>query len=340
MFYLGIGRDRLQNIAKHWHKTGTPRPELRGGYRKSDQFQPLKHAIRQHIESFTCRASHYARRGAPGRKYLPADLNVRKMHQLFSEQNDQQVTYGLYYSVFNSDYNLGFGSPSKDICSTCARHRLRMQDPEASAEEKEEEARLLLCHQQTAHQFFRAMNRVGNSFTICFDVMENLVLPKTSVGEAFYARQLYLYVFGVVVHHGEGSSQTKEDVNFFTWLESENRKDSNMIASALYYFLTNIATQEILEKQHLRLFSDSCYGQNKNIGVVSMLFKLKSSIFNQVQIEHYFPIRGHTFYQLIEHLGALRKTFEDKTQFCSLQNARKSCNVMVLCTSIKRNGRF
>ena len=30
--------------------------------------------------SFMCRASHYARRGSPGRKYLPSDLSVARMH--------------------------------------------------------------------------------------------------------------------------------------------------------------------------------------------------------------------------------------------------------------------
>lgn len=35
--------------------------------------------------------------------------------------------------------------------------------------------------------------------TLCFDMMQNLVLPKTAIGQACYLLQMYLYLFGVVV---------------------------------------------------------------------------------------------------------------------------------------------
>lgn len=54
--------------------------------------------------------------------------------------------------------------------------------------------------------------------TVCFDIMENLVLPKTAIDQAYYSRQLYLYVFAVV-HHGQDNSQFKNDV-FFMFGES------------------------------------------------------------------------------------------------------------------------
>lgn len=42
-----------------------------------------------------------------------------------------------------------------------------------------------------------------------------------------------MYVFGVVIHHGKGSKQAVDDVHMYTWMEHENRKCSNMTASAL-----------------------------------------------------------------------------------------------------------
>jgi len=45
--------------------------------------------------------------------------------------------------------------------------------------------------------------------TLGFDMMQNLVLPKTAIGQAYYSRQMYLYLFGVVVHHEENSYQEK-----------------------------------------------------------------------------------------------------------------------------------
>ncbi|MGL4695156.1 hypothetical protein, partial [Enterococcus larvae] len=88
--------------------------------------------------------------------------------------------------------------------------------------------------------------------------MQNQVLPKSPISQTFYSRQLYLYVFGVVRHRGRGQDQRKEDIHLFTWLESENKKDSNMVASALLYYLGTVVQHELREHNTLRLFSDSC----------------------------------------------------------------------------------
>ena len=39
----------------------------------------------------------------------------------------------------------------------------------------------------------------------------------------------------------------------------------------------------------------SCYGQNKNINVLSKLFALRNQRYPQVTIHCHFPIRGHSF---------------------------------------------
>ena len=52
------------------------------------------------------------------------------------------------------------------------------------------------------------MNDVGDSFTISFDMMENQVLPKSPIGQCYYSRQMYFYVF-VVVHLREGATADK-----------------------------------------------------------------------------------------------------------------------------------
>lgn len=187
--------------------TCVARQENRGGARNFEQKPEKRRIIQDHIKSFTCRASHYARRGAPGRKYLPSDLCVRKMHQLFLEQNHIQCSYGLYYSVFSE------------------------------AEKREESIRLLL-HRRRARRFYDVMNAVDDSFTVCFNIMENLVLPKTPIGQAYYSRQLYMYVFGVVRHRGRGMPQGKHDIYLYVWMEHENCKDSKMVASALNHYLS------------------------------------------------------------------------------------------------------
>ena len=68
-------------------------------------------------------------------------------------------------------------------------------------------------------------------------MMQNMVLPKSPIGQTYYSRQLYQYVFGVVHHRGRGQNQRKEGIHLYTWLENENKKDSNMVASALQHYL-------------------------------------------------------------------------------------------------------
>lgn len=91
----------------------TTLPENRGGNRNVDVKLAKRRLIQDHITSFMCRASQDARRGAPGRKYLPCYLGVQKMHELYAEQNHHQVSYSLYNSTFMYDFNLAFGHPKK-----------------------------------------------------------------------------------------------------------------------------------------------------------------------------------------------------------------------------------
>lgn len=130
----GIKKDRVQNIAKHWLQTSKAHPENRGGSREDADLNAKKQMIQGHIQSFTCRASHYARRGAPGRKFLPSDLSVSKMHRMFLEQNHHQVSYSLYWSIFVYDFNLAFGHPAKDVCSSCVKFCMAINDPDFRTE--------------------------------------------------------------------------------------------------------------------------------------------------------------------------------------------------------------
>ena len=294
----GISRDRPVRIAKYFvEHDGSPRPENRGGARQTAMYDGKKAAIVEHISTFSCRASHYIRRGTPGRKYLPSDMSVRQMHAMFGRQNDAQVqvSYSLYYSVFCSKFNLGFGHPVTDVCATCASYKLRYKDQLIDEADRQREAASFILHRRRARVFYDLMNVTEEAaVTICFDMMQNLSLPKTSIGQAYYSRQLSMYVFGIVVHHGRGGSQSKDNVHLYVWQEYENRKDSNMIASALNDFLRH-HLPTLNDARTLRLFSDSCFGQNKNMNVIAMLLALRKQCFPRLGVRYVFPVRGHSY---------------------------------------------
>ena len=298
-------------MAKYFKEHRAARPENRGGCRKTEEFSQRRQEIADHITRFKCKASHYSRKDQPGRKYLPSELSLCKMHRLFNEQNHAQVFLSLYYSVFRGNFNLGFGHPASDVCSTCTKFRNDIKSDLAEADRKVLAAKFIL-HRRQARQFYNTMNNVGETITVCFDVMENLVLPKTPIGQAYYSRQLYQYIFGIVIHRADGT-QMKPDIHLYSWLECQNRKDSNMIASALHHFLTTVAASELAERQELRLFSDSCFGQNKNMNMMSMLMALKHQRFSHLDINYTFPVRGHSFLPADRVFGRIEQDIRRKT---------------------------
>ncbi len=164
-----------------------------GGARKVAENEAKKQVVMDHIQTFTCRASHYGRRGAPGRKYLPSDLSVKRMHELFDQQNHDLVSYSLYYTVFRQHFNLGFGHPATDACSSCTRFQLRVKDLSLTEEEKRSESASYILHRRRARVFYDLLGKVDHdSVTLCFDMMQNLTLPRTPIGQAYYSRQLHL----------------------------------------------------------------------------------------------------------------------------------------------------
>lgn len=53
--------------------------------------------------------------------YLPEQLTVKKMYNMFSidKQNEKYPSYESYRHIFNTQFNIAFGYPRMDMCSTC-----------------------------------------------------------------------------------------------------------------------------------------------------------------------------------------------------------------------------
>lgn len=59
-----------------------------------------------------------------------------------------------------------------------------------------------LLHKTRARRFFQELNKIPErTITINFDLMQNMPLPRTQIGEAYYARQLWYYTFGIIIHN-------------------------------------------------------------------------------------------------------------------------------------------
>ena len=239
---------------------------------------------------------------------------------MFMQQDDanKQIHYNIYWSVFHYHFNLGFGSPATDVCSTCVSYKLKAKQESITPEEKAMLITSLEVHRRKARMFYTKLNTpVDDSLTICFDLMENLPLPRTPIGQAYYSRQLYVYVFGVVIHSGIQSSQSLNEVLLYTWREDQNKKDSNVVASAINHALLNPLAAKMTAAKTLRLFSDSCFGQNKNMAMMTMLMShiaRRHRTRTKLGIEYTFPVRGHSYLPADRVFGRVEQDIRKKGQ--------------------------
>ncbi|KAK3761495.1 hypothetical protein RRG08_056580 [Elysia crispata] len=101
------------------------------------------------------------------------------MYRMFREHNHLQVSYSLYHSVFSHKFNLGFGSPATDVCATSTQFRHQVRNDTLTEDQKKVISAEFILHRRRQRQFYDIVNRFGDTATVCFDMMENLVLPRT-----------------------------------------------------------------------------------------------------------------------------------------------------------------
>ena len=216
-----------------------------------------------------------------------------------------------------------------------------MKDPHMTDEERKTEAVMFILHRRRAWVFYDMLGIFDkHSLTLCFDMMQNLVLPRTPVSQAYYSRQLYMYVVGVVVHYGKDCAQNKDDVHLYVWMEHENKKDSNMISYALDDSLRVRLNGEARTVNMLQLFSDSYYGQNKNMNVI---FRLQAQWKKDYLIflsSMHFLSEGIVFSQLTEFLTALSSRFVKRTVYYTRRSITNYYGNMEMFTSMIFTGRL
>lgn len=179
--------------------------------------------MQKFIESFKVVESHYCRSTSTERKYLPSDLNIKKMWRMYLKQAEVQVKECYFRRIFNTHYNVGFGSPRTDVCSTCTEllEKIEVETDENVKKDLIAQKRL---HNLKAKRFYYLLNEQRHGMcTLSFDCQKNQVLPKIADQIAYYSRQLYIYNFAMVLQV-PGKLLNKDTVNLYTWTENEFKK--------------------------------------------------------------------------------------------------------------------
>lgn len=320
---LHIKKHRLQFVMRNYVMTGKSPSERRGGDHISFKFKNKREAVINFIKRFKCVEAHYTRSSTTIRRYLPSELNIKKISQMYNSETEDpnlKVKENFFRSIFNKSFNLGFGTPRTDVCSTCLSLDEKIKN-NINADEKNKHIIEKRVHKLRANAFYTLLRQTRDDLlTISFDCQKNQVLPKVPDQNAYYSRQLYIYNLCFV----EGSSrgkQTKENTFMYVWTENQFSKGSNEISSALFHRLSQTKLEGVTT---LRLVCDGCGGQNKNCIIVATCAKwFLTAPVHLNSIEIIYPVTGHSFLPSDRIFGRIEQQLKRKEVIASPEEYEK-----------------
>lgn len=118
-------KKEIKYISFKLKKTHSSLKEKRGGFSiaRINSFDEVTTSIKNHIESFKSKKSHYCRQDT-GRSYLQPDLSVSVMWKHWKKKREiykkSIASLSKYYNVFCINFNLAFVHPRQDVCSFCS----------------------------------------------------------------------------------------------------------------------------------------------------------------------------------------------------------------------------
>lgn len=245
-------------------------------------------AVKTHIASFPVKIARYSSRDF---HYLNERLNVLEMHNLFKQSNPNlDVKYSFYYKIFKENFALHFGRPQVDTCCTCEALEVKIKSKFLNDTAKQVHVAEKMVHVRRAKKFYKKLKDISTVCVnedkvgaICIDFMQNLQLPNLPVQETFYLRQLTVNVF--CIHNLKDNTSV-----FYLYHEGLAGKGPNEVCS----FISDYINSCLKDVEHLHVFSDGCFGQNKNHSLLRLMNAFVCTKKFQ-SVEQYFPIRGHSF---------------------------------------------
>ncbi|XP_054284123.1 uncharacterized protein LOC129001018 [Macrosteles quadrilineatus] len=312
----GISKKKIEYLVRSLKLVGVSPKDKRGKHNN----RPHKltddeiNCVKSHISSFKGRSSHYGLHDS-NKLYLPEELNVVKMHMMFKEKfPTYKVSYESYRKIFCESFNIAFGYPRTDTCSICDQFTVKVRSLELELKNAPEfeKANITLnirklnveneVHKRKAEQFYsrkrqaKRQSKVDDSLeAICIDYGKNLQVPNIPTNDIYYKRQLSVYAFNVHVLSDARSV-------FYMYPQTEGGKGSDEVCTFVHHFVYNYLDENV---KHLRIFADSCAGQQKNFTFFRFLFNLVNYENKLESVTVTFPIRGHSYMENDKNMGLI-----------------------------------
>lgn len=250
--------------------------------------EEVKQSVINHVSSFQPVESHYIRKDS-SKIYLDNELSFSRMFNMYktwsvlNNYSKTAQTLRQYRDIINSNMNVGFFMPKKDLCDICQSFK----NETLPSEDQKEVYNTHITNKNSARVLktsdkVHAISRSPKVVTASFDFQKILNVPHGDVGLYYYKRKLSLYNFSIF-------DMAELEGICYMWTENTAKRGANEVSSCLSMFIQDRVKKGANE---FRFWSDNCAGQNRN-RIVFSAYMLLSKQFN-VDITHRFLEKGHT----------------------------------------------
>lgn len=152
-----------------------------------------KNEVIAFIKKINVIESHYCRSKSSSRVYISSELNIKKLWQIYNSEaltDSLTVKESYFLHIFCTEFNIGFGTPSTDACSTCISLAEKIKHSDCITKKNELKTELKL-HKLKANAFYSKLKEDKNDLLIVsFDCQKNQPLLRVPDQAAYYSRQL------------------------------------------------------------------------------------------------------------------------------------------------------
>ncbi|KAG8313290.1 hypothetical protein J6590_108446 [Homalodisca vitripennis] len=314
---LSISNKVVVNILKTIQQGGVVKPDQRGKKTPPNKTpEATMENIKHHISLFPSYESHYSREKS-NKKYLGPELNVDKMYELYvahCKENDidDHLVAGkwLYRDVFNKHFKLSFKAPEIDTCDLCDAFQAKLKGDLNTAEKAsiKSEYNDHLTESVSRYDLKNIDTKTAqenpNHKVLTGDLQKCLATPLITSGLSFYKRKLWTLNF--TLYDSSDSS-----VHCVMWDETKGARGGNEIASALLKWADEVLPGTQVDE--ITIWTDNCYGQNKNKAVLMCFFWILKKYPQLNKITQKFLLKGHTHMEA-DTVHALIERKRKKTQ--------------------------
>ena len=306
-----------------------PRPDMRGkGNSKKKIDQTI---IVDHIESFNPVISHYRRKHAPRKRYLPSDLSVRLLYRDFVGKHGDVCSYEHYRRVFKS-MNISIVKLGHEECEQCEDfHQHNKAHNDKSLDQNCEQCLHWSSHigkanmACTEYRHDAEAPRSETCIIYSVDLQKIIMLPRIDEFKAaMFTRRLVAYNESFVPL---GTKQDKKPMAV-VWHEATSGRKKEDIISSFYAFLLHHRMAK-----HVVLWMDNCSSQNKNWCFLAFLVYVVNSTdieTDVIEIKYFEP--GHTFmsvdsfhHQVELSLKTMGKVYDFDDFVMAVSSAQRGC---------------